>query len=214
MNSSSLLILTIYLLCLAYIFQRMIQDLAQLFTIELNQKSLNAQLKAQKLKESIEINFEIADRYKFDQLRKLSIGIINKSNSQSFYIDWEQSTLADFTGRSRRVVRLIPGMIIDLSQPQVFSVIAPYQTLKEELTVEDTLISREGEFLEIGSPLFKPEDLKEAFQGGDKFTLRLILRLVNPSFRKNEYLYVLSCEFKIKKIPWKRAIYWQALNNI
>jgi hypothetical protein len=207
MKDWNLLILTVYIISVIYVFYRAIKSVDNQLRIELDKDSLAQQIDAQGLKDLIEIKFKPKKRYQADQVRDLSIDIENKSQTYSISVDWDQSSLTNFDGRSRRVIRLMPGMTLDLFQPQALSVIAPSKTLKEYFTAEDALKRNSEGVLEIASPLFSPDKLRKASERGDQFLLRLILQVSDPaSGTGGGRLYALLCEFKVIKLPWTDAL--------
>jgi len=209
MRNWNLLILFSYIICVTYVFYRAIKSIDKQLNIKLNKDFLKAQLESQDLATLIGIEFKLKDRYQTDQLRDLLIHIENKSPTASIAVDWDQSCLTDFEGRSRRVIRLMPGMTMDLFQPQVFSVIAPRQTLKESLTAEDILKRNSSGILEIASSLFVPDKLKKASEKGGHFYLSLILTVSTPSASaKNGLTHPVSCQFTVNKLPWTDALDW------
>lgn len=237
MNNLNLLLLAIYFICVIYVLYQAIESLDDKFTVQLNFNALKEEIQSNNLQDFIGIRFNFERRYKLDELKRLAISIENKSDQYSVYVDWDNSSITDLSGRSRRMVRLTPGMMIDLSQPQIFSLIAPQQTLKELLTAEDVL-KRKSEAgaldiagllidiprLERGAPLDRKRyaefiDLKTALF----FSLRLALRWseLGPFDRPfdraaprdavalpPDYRVYVNCQFEIKKLPWTDALPW------
>ncbi|SRR5579883_1212615 len=153
MNLIDPIILTTYLLCIAYFLYLIIDAFNDEMTVRLDTDFLNQQLNNQNLQSLIEISFKFDSRYEFDKLKQLAISIKNKATYEpvddqphgvSIYVDWDYCAFTDLDGRSRRVTRLMPGTTLDLFQNQVFSTIAPNTTLKENITAED-LLQRKGE---------------------------------------------------------------------
>ena len=203
----NLLIFTSYCISVSYVFYRAIKSIDNQLRIKFNQEFIDSQLEAQQIKSLISIQFKLKERYQTDHLRDLQIAIKNQSETASITVDWDQSSLTDFDGRSRRVIRLIPGMTLDLFQPQASSIIAATQTLKERLTAEDILKRNSSGVLEIASSLFKPKRFEKASEKGEQFYLRLFIKifdpaLINPAIRS----YTLSCQFTVEKLPWTDAL--------
>jgi hypothetical protein len=162
MNSYDPLILTAYLLCLAYFIYKIINAFNDEFTIEQlkanNEKDnadpvekeggLKQELESQNLQDALDISFGFDKRYEFDKLKELSISINNKSSDCSIYVDWDCSAIIGAgvgdLEKSRRITRLMPGTTLDLFQDQVFSSVAPKTTLKEKIAAED-MLQRKGE---------------------------------------------------------------------
>ncbi|MBD2019430.1 hypothetical protein H6F43_04425, partial [Leptolyngbya sp. FACHB-36] len=93
MNSTDPIILTAYLLCIAFFLNRIKEAFNDEFTIRMNEDALKQQLQEQGLQDAIGISFRFDKRYEFDKLKQLSISISNKSDNSSVYIDWDQSAL-------------------------------------------------------------------------------------------------------------------------
>jgi hypothetical protein len=182
--------------------------------VHLDRESLNGQLEAQNLKERVDIQFKLEKRYQLDRLRELSIQIDNKSPDHPIDVDWDRSSLTDFDGRSRRVIRLTPSMILDLSQRQVFSFIGAGKTLKEKLTVEDVLQrDSQTDVLKISAPIFDPSKLKKlsGTENTLQFSLMLVLHLLRSTGETgNSVIHILSCDFTVKKAPWTDVMSWKS----
>ena len=210
MRNWDLLILVSYFISVTYIFYRAIKSIDKQLNIKLNKDFLRTQLETQDLADLITIKFKLKDQYQTDKVQDLLINIENQSTTASIAVDWDQSCLTDFEGRSRRVIRLMPGMTLDLFQPQVLSVIAPQQTLKERLTAEDILKRNSSGVLEIASPLFAPNKLQKASEKNDHFYLKLILKVsAPPDSTYNGRTYAISCQFTVIKLPWTDALDWK-----
>ncbi|MFE1745461.1 hypothetical protein [Coleofasciculus sp. H7-2] len=214
MDDRNLLILTVYIICVTYVLYRVFKSVDRnQVIVHLDGESLNGQLEAQNLKDRVDIQFKLEKRYQLDQLRQLSIQIDNQSPDHSIDVDWDRSSLTDFDGRSRRVIRLTPSMILDLSQHQVFSFIGAGKTLKEKLTVEEVLQrDSQTDVLKISAPLFDPSKLKK-LSGTDntlQFSLMLVLHLLRSTGETgNSVIHILSCDFTVKKAPWTDVMSWK-----
>jgi hypothetical protein len=206
----NLLFLTLYLLCIAYIFYQMYDILSQLITVEFDQDFLNTQLQQQNLTDTLEISFQFRQVYHPDELQKFLIRIKNKSEDCTLYIDWDQNIIVDLEARSRRVLRISPGVTLDFSKAQVFSIIAPSQVLEETLTTEATLTRNDDEALEITDPLFPPKAVQQAVYEEKPFTLRLLLQ-VSPlaSGLTGGRLHALECRFFLNKPTWRQSLGWK-----
>lgn len=157
------ILLTVYLLSIAYFLQRIVNAFNDEFIIKLDGDSVKQQLTAQQAQDILDISFGFAKRYEFDKLKQFGINIKNKSADHSIYVDWDCCTVTDLGDRSRRVARLPPGTTLDLYQNQVFSTVAPKTTLKETITAED-ILKRKGDTnleYEIGKPLLDPAAMKK-----------------------------------------------------
>jgi len=217
----NLLILTVYLIVVVYTLFQMILSLAEEVSIKLDKESLNSQLVVQNLQDIIAIQFRFERSFPLVQLRELAINIENKSPNRLIAVEWDACSLTDFSGRSRRVVRLPPGMMLDLSQKQVPSPINPNQTLKERITAED-ILQRDADSgaLKIAGVLLDIPKLKQGIPTERKrynefatgkadfdFTLQLRLRLLETNHSTHEPVFcTLACHFTIKKLTWIEAL--------
>ncbi|MFW6358200.1 MAG: hypothetical protein ACOC0N_03155 [Chroococcales cyanobacterium] len=209
MDEGNLLILTIYFIIVSYVFYSMYDALDQLISIEVNQGFIKEQLEKQNLQDSLEISFKFKDQYKPENFADIPIKGINKTDMYSLYLDWEQMSLTDLNGRSHRVIRLIPGMKLQLSQPQVFTIVAPGQIVEEKLTLESSLEATEHGF-KIAKPLFDAKKLRQAAEQQKRFSLRVMIQFAQMTAGKREtQLHIIVCEFIIKKTPWQKAIAWK-----
>jgi len=213
MNQFDLLILAIYIICVTYVINEAIKSLDARFTVRFESDDLKQQLQEQNLQDTIGVGFGLASRYtKPDELQRLPIIISNRSSRYSIYVDWDHSSFTDFDGRSRRVIRLMPGLTTDLFQPQVFSAIAPGKTLKEAVTAEDAL-KRESDAVKIGGPLVNLGSLRTAADKKE-FSLRLVLRVYDPTGGGgDDRFHALSCKFAVRRLPWTDALPWKHLKT-
>ena len=203
------IILTFYGGCVAMVVVGMLASLWEdEVKIELNRTDLKTQLADNGLESAVGINFKLAEKYQLkDELKNLDVEIKNTSN-RDLYVDWDYSSFVDAAGRSQRLVRLTPGMSLDLLPPQVFSTIAPGKTLKEKLTAESTLKrDQQTSVLTGAAPLiefskFKSNSKQKSAPSSFTFALRLALRHadVQNSFSGNRF-HVINCEFTAKKLP-------------
>ena len=219
----NLLIFTMYIIGVAYIFNRARESVDDQIKVTFDKNALGEDLTRQNLQDLIAIDSQLKDSYEIDKLHDLPISIQNKSEVDTIYIDWDNSSLTGYDGRSRRVIRLTPTMSRNSSQSQVESVIAPGKTLREQLTAEDVL---EGDAaatagaLKVG-PLIsltklkkgKPEEKKiyNGFMNKTlelKFDLRLRLHLFGPISPDERRLHVVDCPFIVNKLPWTVALPW------
>ncbi len=222
MNQRDLLILFIYSIVVIFVFFRMIESLEKEVGIQLNQESLNKQIAKQNLQDVINITFRLLKTYQLEKLYELPIAIENKSKTYSVYVDWDASSITDFIGRSRRVVRLPPGTTLDLLQPQVFSFIAPNKILRETITAEDILKrTSDTGTLKTAAPLFDMSRLAKGPLVEKKryrefvaqaitlpFSLQLLLRLFEYGGGASS-THILYCEFQIRRLTWIETLRWK-----
>jgi hypothetical protein len=208
------ILLTLYLLSIAYCLQRIINAFNDEFVIKLDNDLMNQQLTAQQAQDILDISFGFDKRYEFDKLKQFGVNVKNKSDNHSIYVDWDCCTVTDLGDRARRVTRLPPGTTLDLYQNQVFSTVAPKTTLKETITAED-ILKRKGDNLEyeIASPLLDPGAMRKNTKFMKRyadlnFSFKLAVRLVGPSRHpSSEQVHVL-CKFSLKKLPWTAGLPW------
>lgn len=215
MNFTDPIILTAYLLCIAYCIYRIINAFNDEFTVTPDEQAINDQLAEQGLQDVIGISFDFKKQYEFDKLTEIAVKISNKSSSHSVYVDWDYSALTDLDNRARRVTRLPPGTTLDLFQNQVFSTIAPKTTLKEKITAED-LLERKGvpsiDF-KVEKPLVDPKKLKKNGKFMKRYVelelfLELAFRVSGPARTLNGDRAHVLCRLILKKLPWQAGLPW------
>lgn len=232
MSGWDLIILVTYITCVALALSRIINSFNDEYTVKLDEAELKQQLEEQKLQDLIGVSFGFDKRYEYgknDKLNKLGITVKNKSSTHSIYVDWDYCTLTDLQGKARRVARLVPGTTLDLFQSQVFSVVTPETTLKENVTAEDVLKRKEPKDgappvaleMEVSKPLLDFAALGKAKDDGTKkkfarfqstvnalsFSLDLAVRLVGPS-RSASDRALIRCKFIVQKLPWQAGLPW------
>lgn len=213
MPSIDVIIVAVYLFTLVYVGYRAIDNLEDRAALVLDEPALNAQIEEQGLEEAIAVKIPLKKVYGFEPVANLSLTVANLSDSP-IYVDWDRSALTNFKGRSRRVVRLTPSMNLDLSRPQVFSVISPGTALSETIVAEDMLKAGEDGRLQIVAPLVDlgpvvslPEDKKL------EFAFRLVLQRVAPNtsgyYEENWITHPLTFRFEARRIPWDSLYPWK-----
>ncbi len=224
MTDLDYVLLTIYLLCITYVFYEIVNSFNDEFKIRLEEGDLNEQLQALNLQDIVNVSFKFDTHYEFDKLKDLAISINNKSEDYPIYIDWDYCSITDLDGRSRRVTRLPPGSTLDLFQNQVFSVIAPGKTLKEKIASEDMLARKGDEGLLVAEKtivdLTKPDPKKSSeaqqkryknFMDGKeelKFALYLAMRLAGPNTSPTGDRTRIICNLTITKLDWTAGLPW------
>ncbi|NET32716.1 MAG: hypothetical protein F6K19_11990 [Cyanothece sp. SIO1E1] len=211
MGDYDVLILAVYLICVAYVVYQAIDSLEDQATIRLDQESLKSQLEAQGLQDLVQIQVGLKPRYQFEQLYNLTLSIRNAFPDTPIYVDWDQSSLTSFKGRSRRVIRLTPSMALDLFQAQAPSVISPGYVLNETVTAEDTLKGTpDSTVLKVAAPLIDLAIAKKLpLNKTLEFYLRLVLRRIEPTGRPGETInHALLCKFIVKRLPWSYSLPW------
>ncbi|WP_008317379.1 hypothetical protein [Leptolyngbya sp. PCC 6406] len=69
-------------------------------------------------------------------VQNLGITVINGLPDQQVFLDWDSSSLSVHGGLAYRVIRNVPGMHLDLLQPQVYTVANPSQGVNARVTSE------------------------------------------------------------------------------
>lgn len=227
-----LIILITYVACIAAAMARIINSFNDEYTVKLDGNALKEQLQVLELQDFVDISFGFDKRYEYgknDKLNKLGITVKNKAAGHSVYVDWDYCILTDLQGKARRVIRLVPGNSLDLSQLQVFSVATPETSLKESLTAEDCLKREEAKKdgppvafeLQVNKPLLDFESLKKAKDDGTKkkmtrflatqttlsFSLDVAVRIVGPARAASDRALI-RCRFIIQKLPWQAGLPW------
>lgn len=212
MPSLDIVIVAVYLFTLLYVAYRARDNMEDRAAVSLDQGVLNAQLDAQGLKESIAIKIPLKPSYGFEPIADLSLAIVNLSEVP-FYIDWDRSTLTNFGGRSRRVIRITPTLNLDLSQSQIFSVVAPGQVLTERIVAEDMLKAKPEGGVQIASPLVDLKPVSGLEEGKTmEFALRLVLRRVvetTPRLEDAMVVHAVTCRFLVRRVPWDEGFFWK-----
>lgn len=205
-------IVILYFLILIIIFGKMIEEINQGLIIILDSSALQTQITQQNLTEILELKFKFADAYRNQALPHLILELKNKSLVQAIYLNWQYSTLTDFKGRSHRIIYDVPGLTMDLFQPQVFTVIAPGQTLEAKLLTENCLTrDTQNNALSVKNPVFDWKTLKENIIENKAFSLQLVLQITDPIYQSPQInLNTLKCQFKLEEIPWRQVLYWHS----
>ena len=116
--------------------------------------------------ESISIQVMPLGKRPLNKIFNMTIIVSNGTTDTQLYINWDCSSL-DMMGESKRVIRNTPHQSLDLSQPQIYSVVNPGKSLVSYINVEQNY-SRKPDTNEVTqtSPLV---DLKEqvAFLPGE-----------------------------------------------
>jgi hypothetical protein len=214
------IVIVVYLICVSAVLLRAFSSLlAEKILIQLDQNFLKNQLESQNLENRVGFKFFLEPQYDLDQFRVLEVRVQNQSPNQTLYIDWDYSALIDAQGREQRLVRLPPGMTLDLLPAQVFSVIAPGKTLQEKFTAESAL-KRAGETgplkpaqVMVNLDSLKPKPKKQVSPKAKlpalTFTVQFALRFgMGEHNLGNLPLYLVNCQFMASVLPWVVNIPW------
>lgn len=203
------LLLVLYGLVVYRVLTQAIEKLNKQAIVSLNQGQLNEELGSRELAGMVAFNFGFKNPYSLTSaLKMLAISIANTSE-QTLYIDWDRSSLTNFGGRSRRVIRLTPDKSPDLIRAQVLSVIPPGQVLQEVITAEDVL-SRAAE----SDPL-EPTGVIVPIAGATEdnplrfyLCIWLVVQQASEGGNLEDRSYLIPAEFLIRKSPWTDALPW------
>lgn len=227
-GDSNLLVLTLYIIGITYVFNQMVESVDDQIKLEFNKSSVDEQLKNQNLQDMVGISFSLKAMYSIDDPKELSIGITNKSQDVAIYVDWDNCAFEEFDGTSRRVIRKTPDVTRDLGVPQIPSLIVPGKTLKESVTSEavlqrDQLTATYTPKSPIANILkWKTSPLKVQRKQFNEFMTRkrnfefsldLVLRMAetNVGIAAGSHvppLCIVKCPFTVKKLPWTYALPW------
>ncbi|RCJ27330.1 hypothetical protein A6S26_12925 [Nostoc sp. ATCC 43529] len=223
-SDQNLIILTIYIIVVSYVFNRMVESIDDQIKFEFKKGTVDAQLKEQNLDDKIGISFKFKSSYPIDDLKDLSLSIENKSDDIAVYVDWDNSSLVvEHSKQSRRVIRKSPDLTRDLAVPQSPSLIVPKKTLSETVTAEDVLQRQENGTYSAKKPLIDINGLQKGqkklyndFINRRKeldFSLQLVLRVsevrvgLAPGVNFPP-ISIINCPFTVRKLPWTYALPW------
>jgi len=161
-SDQNLIILTIYIIVVSYVFNRMVESIDDQVKFEFKKGVVDDQLKEQNLDDKIGVSFKFKSSYAIDDLKDLGLSIENKSENIAVYVDWDNSSLVvEHSKQSRRVIRKSPDLTRDLAVPQSPSLIAPKKTLSETVTAEDVLQRQENGTYSANKPLIDINGLQK-----------------------------------------------------
>ncbi|MDF5709144.1 MAG: hypothetical protein PUP90_16135 [Nostoc sp. S4] len=224
-SDQNLVVLTIYIIGVSYVFNRMIESIDDQIKFEFKKGFVEEQLKEQNLDDKIGISFKLKSSYPIDDLKELSISIENKSDNIAVYVDWDNSSLVvEHSKQSRRVIRKSPDLTRDLAVPQSPSLIVPKKTLSETVTAEDVFqrdqatgtYSAQKPLIDINGLQKGQKKLYNDFINRRKeldFSLQLVLRVsevrigLAPGINFPP-ISIINCPFTVRKLPWTYALPW------
>ncbi|WP_138502719.1 hypothetical protein [Nostoc sp. PA-18-2419] len=224
-SDQNLVVLTIYIIGVSYVFNRMIESIDDQIKFEFKKGFVEEQLKEQNLDDKVGISFKFKSSYSIDDLKELSISIENKSENIAVYVDWDNSSLVvEHSKQSRRVIRKSPDLTRDLAVPQSPSLIVPKKTLSETVTAEDVFqrdqttgtYSAQKPLIDINGLQKGQKKLYNDFINRRKeldFSLQLVLRIsevrigLAPGINFPP-ICIINCPFTVRKLPWTYALPW------
>lgn len=136
-------------------------------------------------------------------VQNLGVILINGSPDHQVFIDWDRSSITVHGGLAQRVIRTVPGMPLDLLQPQVFTVANPTQAVSATVTSE-TLYRRsdKGTALESVPVLVNLENIPKLKENQRFYALRLFLWIKPTNAPDSAALQLLiPFTFRIEILP-------------
>jgi hypothetical protein len=197
MDSRNLLVFTVYIIIVIYVFYKAYQSLETQITLELDNAFVNDELTTNGIKNIVDIDFKkLKPSYQLDDLKTLRIGIKNKSSEDSaitIRVNWDESSITNYEGNVSRIIRVTKGLG-EIPQKQVPSIIVANQKIDEELSDDK----------DINGNLFKVEKLKKASKKSEPFTLRLSFKISQPGAAERSCF--VNCKLIPKKLRWTKAL--------
>ncbi len=228
-TDNNLFFLTLYIIGVTYIFNRMVESIADQIKFEYKKGDVDEQLKKKEIQGDIGISFKLKPSYSLDDLKELSISIENKSKNLAVYVDWDNCSLVvEHNKQSCRVIRKSPDLTRDLAVPQSPSLIAPTKTLTELVTAENVFErDKESGTYTPKKPIVNITGLKSSPVKAQRklyanfmkrrnnldFSLQLVLRISELPVglvpgQEIPPMYIVDCPFTIRKLPWTYALPW------
>ncbi len=228
-TSPNLLVLTLYIIGVSYVFNLMIESIAEQIKFAFDKASVDKQLKEQELDDKISITFKLKSNYDVDGPNDLLLILGNKSDNIATYVDWDNcSFVVKHKNQSRRIIRKSPDLSRDLAVPQSPSLVAPTQNLVESITAEDVFgRDQETGIYQAKKPLVNISGLKSSpakaqrklyknFMGRREqieCSLQLVLRFSEVRVglvpgQNIPPMSIITCPFTIRKLPWTYALPW------
>lgn len=197
MDNRNLLVLTVYIIIVIYVFYKAYQSLETQITLEVDNAFINDELTTNEIKDIVDIDFKkLKQSYQLDDLKTLRIGIKNKSSEESaitIRVNWDESSITNYEGNVSRIIRVTKGLS-EIPQKQVPSIIVANQKLDEELSDDK----------DLSGNLFKVEKLKKASKKSEPFTLRLSFKLSQPGAVERSCF--VNCKLTPRKLRWTKAL--------
>ena len=231
-TSSDLLILTLYIIGVSYIFNLMVESIDEQIKFGFDKGAIEKQLKEQELDDKVSIIFKLkaTNDIKGDKdVKNLLLIMGNKSENVAVYVDWDNCSLAEnHKNVSRRIIRQSTDLSRDLGVPQSPGLIAPSQTLVQGITAEDVfqrdqetgIYKAEKALVDIAglkaSPNKAHRKLYKKFMSRREkieFSLQLVLRFSEVRVglvpgQNIPPMSIINCPFSIRKLPWTYALPW------
>ena len=228
-TNPNLLVLTLYIIGVSYVFNLMVESIADQIKFAFDSAFVNQQLKEQELDDKVSIAFKLSSSYDIDGLKDLLLILSNKSDNIAVYVDWDNcSFVVKHDNVSRRVIRKSPNLSRDLAVAQTPSLVAPTQNFAQSITAED-VFARDQEtgtyeakkaLVDIAglkdSPLKAKRKLYKNFMSRRQqleCSLQLALRFSELPVglvpgQNIPPMSIITCPFTIRKLPWTYAFPW------
>lgn len=137
----------------------------------------------------------------------LTVQIVNTVPSAQILVDWDSSSLSLQNNLARRVIRLSPGMRMDLVQPQVYSVINPRQAFSATVTTEDSFgRNPDTQLLQPSAPLINLEKFITLPPPQRSYALELLIGIKSMASLDQPIRLLLPFRFEVGVLPGKAAI--------
>lgn len=138
----------------------------------------------------------------------LTVQIVNMVPATQVLVDWDSSTLNLYNNQARRVIRQIPGMMMDLIQPQIYSAINPRQSFNATVTTEDVFGRHpETQLLQPVAPLLNLEKVVTMPAPLRTYALELMVGIrFMTSAEQPVMRLIMPFRFEITVLPDKIAI--------
>jgi hypothetical protein len=237
MNQTDLIIVTIYLICVAFVIYRAWDSLEDQTMI----KNVENRFDCEPLKDLIKAEFKFKDdvRYGFSkQPNQLEVTISCQLKTAMVIIDWDRGSLTNFDGGGRRLIRITDGLQKADLIKQTPDTVLPTGKRDFKLTAEGLLEEDpETKVMKPGKPIIdvqklaedrtkkpKPGDKKEAEKIQKlkdtyanfyykreplKFSLLIPLQITNfVDCNKKDMWGFLECDFTVTRTPRIEYIPW------
>lgn len=228
-GEQNLLVLTFYIIGISYVFNRMVDSIAENIKYAFDKGSIDEQLKEYNLQDDVTVGFKFKPCYEIGALKEMTLLVTNKSDNLGVYVDWDNSSLVvDFDNSSQRIIRTSPDLSRDLGTPQHPTLIAPNKGIGATFSTEGVFkrdpekgtYSAEKPIINIAAlknhPVKARRILYKDFITRKKditYSVQLVLRIselrvgLAPGENKPP-MYIINCPFTIKKLPWTYAMPW------
>ena len=136
-------------------------------------------------------------------ISNLTVNLVNGFQDQQVFINWDNSSISVHGGLAQRVIRMVPGMPVDLFQPQVMTVANPGQMVSIMVTSESlfnrpesqTALSPAAQLIDFGQIPAMKEPMRV-------YSLRMLMSvqsMTSPNWQGMQLL--LPFNFRINVLP-------------